>query len=315
MAIDSIARGLAGWLVSIFGRTGSEVTSSIRAMAADTGAAVTLTGGAYTTTGADLDNLLLVTTGSSHAAITLLSAANAGADAVQGIAKADNTFGSVKIYEGTTLLAVLRRKGDVALLRSTGLEWRRYLYTENPSMYVSGRYYPVVDPVPGGVTGAVPAADTLYATLMDLQDIVSIDALGIRVTTIQAGSQAKFAIYDINPSNVWKPDGGALLAYSGAVSTNTAEAIGVLNAAVRLRRAWFVTKFTTSGSLPTVSTMGGNSAYRIGGSTLQEMMSFTTTTLKGFSASDAFANAFPVTFPTSSVYVGNAMPIGGVRIA
>lgn len=145
--------------------------------------------------------------------------------------------------------------------------------------YIAGNWY-IPDGVHSVVGGAVPGAGSIRLFPGYIKQLVTLNALGVRIATLSAGGNVQAAIY-ANNSATMRPTGNPL---SSTASMSTAAAASV-NAAVSVQLAaglyWFGTN-ADNGTvvMPSISTtnmfgatvlgsssqsVSAGSAYGIGG--------------------------------------------------
>lgn len=120
--------------------------------------------------------------------------------------------------------------------------------------YSTGQYYGLF----GGSSTAtiIAAADRIYLRPFVLASAVTGDRLAARVTTGQATSAVKGAVYGTGRNNagLYRPLAAPLGADNTGVATTTSNANADCVLTVSLRPwtlYWYALKFTTSGTLPT----------------------------------------------------------------
>ncbi len=219
---------------------------------------------------------------------------------VRGVAATDNpTFNTVSANDATV----------------TGVfSPEKYLHPG----YRSQKWY-------GGATGntataTVAAVNTIYAHPMRIYKNQRFDAIGFYVATAGSASSAKMAIYSNNYATGLP---GTLLAEASGTATTNAIADVVLHfagsAAVSAASGvvWLASKFTggTTPQLPGVQTF--NTIYSLvellGSDSPRGQGANPGVAVTGVTATDAFASAFPTTFPSVVFTSANTFPLMSLR--
>lgn len=188
--------------------------------------------------------------------------------------------------------------------------------------YVAGSYYSTF----GGSSTAtiIAAADTLYLQPFMVMNTITADRLAVRVTTGQATSAVKGAIYGTRTSGTGagRPFGAPIGSDNTGVATTASNTNADCTVAATLNPGllyWSAVKFTTAGTLPTcVSclTTSRNAEVFIG----RDMPNASATgsgAATGLSIASTYADPLP-TFTGAeawTIVVAAALPIVWLRAA
>ncbi len=272
----------------------------------------------------DLNKVIGVTTGTGTIDITLPTATSAGAGAVVWIEKVDNVNGRVHVKSGSLVIKQLFFRGHLVGFRvnAAGTGWN---VMGGPSRrpWVAGKLiYPWQGYVAYGLPSAL-TADRLRAYPFRLGIPALIDAVQCYVgATTPSTWQMRVGIYDYNPANPDKPDGGALLA-TGTVVGNAGGTTSQGNITSTFTALEIGAEGCWIGTIMSIATNAANQIY--GGLNIgqgiemvdsaAETQGFTASQLKGFDGGAAtFSGGLPSTFP-SSTHDLTGTPVGVVRIA
>jgi hypothetical protein len=188
-------------------------------------------------------------------------------------------------------------------------------------IYVAGSYYPTFGG--SGTATIIAAADTIYLQPFMVLNSITADRLAVRVTTGQATSAVKGAIYGTRTSGagVGRPFGAPIGADNTGVATTTSNANADLTLSAALVPGllyWSAVKFTTAGTLPTCTsslTTSRNNEVYIGRDMPSNAAGSGAAT--GLSFAQAYATAFP-TFDGTEVWTtvtAAALPVTWLRAA
>jgi hypothetical protein len=191
--------------------------------------------------------------------------------------------------------------------------WTLLELSDNPG-YVSGRWY-----LPSNIyslsTGSAPGAGSIRLYPAYIKERITLNALGIRITTLSAGGNVQAAIYAVNTST-GLPTGTAL-ASTSSIST---AATGNLNSAVNLQLEpgiyWFATNCDNGVAIFTGTLNSSPLASTIIGSTTEAATLQSSGGLQGFSVSQTFGT-WPDLTSASLVNIASAtsIPIVQFKIA
>lgn len=175
--------------------------------------------------------------------------------------------------------------------------------------YVAGRWYLPDGPNNRALAGTAPGSGTIRMYPAFIRQTITIDTLGLRVTTLSAGGNVQAAIYASNPATNY-PTGSALVS-SGSMSTATATSV---NAAVSKQLTpglyWFATNMDNATSACGSFNVDGEYLAQVLGSSTQSISFAGGQTFVGLQVAQTFG-----TWPdlTSASFTENATT-GGVAL-
>lgn len=188
------------------------------------------------------------------------------------------------------------------------------LYSGAFAEYLAGNWY-----IPRDVSvvgnGSAPGSGSIRLYPVLIKELVTINALGVRVTTLSAGGNVQAAIYANNPATM-RPTGAAL---ASSASMSTASVANV-NAAISLQLTpglyWFATNSDNGTSILTAFSSTTAQAAALIGSSSQSACLGSGTGLMGLTVTQTFGT-WPDLTSGSFAEVGsiNSVPIVQFKIA
>lgn len=276
----------------------------------------------------DLDKLISVTTGTGNINQTLPTPAAAGAGAVVWIQKADNANGRVyvKTAAGTIIKTLFYRSHTVAFRVNAAVNgWDVIDQGKRRRPWTSGKYVLPWDGFGSAGLASGIVADRLKSFMFNVGVPIVIDAAQFYVgSNTPSAWQMKVAVFDYNPLNPEKPDGGPKMVEGGIVGnaggvTAQSNITSVLGLATEMAQ-------DGRGAVATIMSVATNNANQIYGSNgigvaidgadnAAEVMGFSNTQLKGFDhGANTFTAGFPSTLPASTHDVAGT-PVCLLRVA
>lgn len=166
------------------------------------------------------------------------------------------------------------------------LEWNNQT-SFHPGI-ITGRYYGPPDLIDNWTTQAV-LANRLYASLIYIPRRTNINRIGLEVTTLASGSQARLGIYDLDNDS---REPGSLIVDGGIVDTGTTGIKEVI-IDVDLNPGWYYMAAAFSGT-PTIR------AVIVTAENFRSLMGVTAPNTNNQNLNVPFTfGALPITFPTA----------------
>ena len=174
--------------------------------------------------------------------------------------------------------------------------------------YVSGNWY--IGDIGGYTAGAAPGLGSIRAYPFYLQQPVTINALGLRVTTLSAGGNVQAAIYAHN-SATGRPTGNALASTASMSTASAASVNSAVNVTLPAGIYWFATNCDNATSaFAGISSGLSFISSTIGSATQSNVISASPNGISGVTVSQTFGTWPDLTSATfTETTSGSTMPM------
>ena len=196
--------------------------------------------------------------------------------------------------------------GSVWLNTTDGIWWRAANVTVGAAVwipmgvaehggFVVGNYY--ADAATAATAGNIGAADTLYAHPVVVRERMTIDGLGMRVSTGGSAGNGKFGIM----SHDWttkRPNARIAQSAGVAVGTSAADLAAALSATINPGIYWLVSIFDAVVAAFNIAGTSGGTALLIGGTAVRSPMpvSAGSVAIQRVGGTISYANGIPSTW-------------------
>lgn len=232
--------------------------------------------------------------------LTATSAPTTSNDQTQGYA-----VGSLWQNASTAQIWICRSNATGAAV------WTMIELSDHPGHIVGNWYLP--SNINQLSAGSAPGAGSIRLLPAYIKERITINALGLRVTTLSASGNVQAAIYANNPATM-RPTGPALVSTASMSTTNVAS----INAAVSVQLEpgfyWFATNCDNGTAVFTSPTASGPFAGNLIGSTNQTATLGAGGSLVGVSTPQTFGTWPDLTSATFTEVTTNMIPVVTFKI-
>lgn len=188
------------------------------------------------------------------------------------------------------------------------------IYGQNVPSYVAARWY-VADGLVRLTTGTAAGANSLSLYIGSIRDTITLNTLGLRITTLSSGGNVQAAIYANNPATM-RPTGLSLV-NTASMSTTLATSVNAA-AAIQLTAGlyWFATNFDNAVAAASSIDQQILRTASLIGSVNQNSGFQSTTTLSGLTTAQTFGTWPDLTSAAfTEVTGGNNIPVVQFKVA